>query len=56
MPRFNPSRLPTAEDVATWPTSKLLSCFLQVHGNPGPLLRIYAAELDRRFPVPPRAP
>jgi len=48
--------LPTAEDVMTWPLSKLLSSYVQVVMDPigttrGKLRQLYAAEIDRRLPV-----
>jgi hypothetical protein len=56
---------PTAQELTSWPTSRLLSAFVQVTVDPfasgaearglrGTLRRLYAAEIDRRFPVPGR--
>jgi hypothetical protein len=44
---------PTREDIARWPTSKLLACYVQVVADPranAVLRALYAAELDRRIP------
>jgi hypothetical protein len=51
------SSLPTADDVKAWPLSKLLSSYVQVVMDPvgttrGKLRQLYAAEIDRRLPVP----
>lgn len=51
------SSLPTADEIKAWPLSKLLSSYVQVVMDPmggmkGKLRQIYAAEIDRRLPVP----
>ncbi len=52
---------PTPDELKKWTTSRLLACFVAVH-IPGPnglphwgadLRKLYAAEIDRRMPVPP---
>jgi hypothetical protein len=60
MPEYK-SKTPTADELKTWLTSRLFSCFLQVEMSSasGPrtsphmatLRKLYAAEIDRRFPV-----
>lgn len=54
-----PADLPTADALKTWPTSKLLECFAllvssQFRGSDrnATLRRLYAAEIDRRLPIP----
>jgi hypothetical protein len=46
-------KMPTADDVAKWSTSKLLACYVQVAldaRSSGKLRALYAAEIDRRIP------
>lgn len=54
------ANLPSADNLKTWSTSKLIACYVQLQderfgGNArnATLRRMYAAEIDRRFPVVP---
>lgn len=47
-----PPKPPTAADVATWSTSKIIAL---LQGGNAELRRLCAAEIDRRIPVPPPA-
>jgi hypothetical protein len=55
----NRNTLPTADDVRSWTTSRLIACYVQVvsadvsspRSPTGHLRKVYADEIDRRMPV-----